>query len=103
MEAVSIYLTCKDLKEAKKISTELLKDKLVVCANIFPVSSLYWWKGKMETGSEAAVIFKTTRNKVKTAERIIKKWHSYELPSYAVRKIEVSKDVMKWLNNELNN
>ena len=42
-----VYITCKDKKEARKISRFLLEKKLIACANIFPIESMYRWEGKM--------------------------------------------------------
>jgi len=101
MKAISIYLTCKDNTEAKKISQALLKKKLVACANIFPVNSLYLWRKKIESSEETAVVFKTLKNNLGKVEKEIKRLHSYDLPSYFIEEVEVNKQVMTWLKNEL--
>lgn len=48
MKIISIYITYPNIEEAKKICTHLLEQKLIACANYFPIESAYWWKGKIE-------------------------------------------------------
>jgi len=47
-----VYITCRDEKEAVKISRHLLNKRLIACSNIHPIRSLYWWKGKIQDGKE---------------------------------------------------
>ncbi|MCZ7405999.1 MAG: divalent cation tolerance protein CutA, partial [Candidatus Methanoperedens sp.] len=46
-----VYITAGDMDEARKIGRELVEDHLAACANIFPITSIFRWKGKIdETG-----------------------------------------------------
>lgn len=57
---IVVFMTVSDKKEATKIAQSLLKEKLIACANIVgPVSSLFWWKGKIDKASEFLVIMKS--------------------------------------------
>jgi len=47
-EMILTYITCKDKSEARKISEHLLKKRLIVCDNIFPIESMHWWKDKIK-------------------------------------------------------
>ncbi len=85
---IIIYTTCKDKKEAEKISTRLLKKRLCACTNIFPIASMYWWEGSLVKGKEWAVWIKTKKGKFNEVSREIKKVHSYKTPcilSFAVK------------------
>ncbi|MGB9613556.1 MAG: divalent-cation tolerance protein CutA, partial [Candidatus Margulisiibacteriota bacterium] len=42
-----VYITASSSKEAQKIAEILIEEKLVACANIFPIKSIYRWKGKL--------------------------------------------------------
>ena len=68
-----VYITCKDSKEAGRISMHLLRKRLITCANIFPIKSLYWWKGKIEKSKEALLILKTRKALQAKVEAEIKK------------------------------
>lgn len=98
---ISVYTTCKNKKEAGKIADHLLKKRLIVCANFFPVDSKYWWKGKIESGKEYAIIMKTKEGKFNKIVKEIEKIHSYELPGISKEKIEVNKKAASWIKKEV--
>jgi len=82
-----LYVTARDMTDAARIARHLLDRRLIACANIFPVRSLYRWKGKVEDETEAVAICKTSRVAVKRAITEAKKVHPYEVPcivSYAM-------------------
>ena len=101
MDISIIYMTAKDEGEAEKIVTALLDEGLIACGNIFPVRSIYSWKGKREDGKEAAVIMKTRSIKVLSAIDRIKELHSYEVPEIISFKVDKgNKDYLLWVNGE---
>ena len=58
-EFSTLFVTASSTEEAKKISYELLKTKLVACVNIIPqVTSLYIWEGKQEESNEVLMMIK---------------------------------------------
>jgi len=76
-----VYITTKNVSEARKISDLLLRGKLIACANIIPrIESGFWWKGKIEKCSESVIICKTKGGLVKKVIETVKKNHSYEVP-----------------------
>lgn len=97
-----IYTTAKNLTEAKKISKHLLQNKLIACANIFPITSMYNWKNKIKEENEFVLLLKTKTKNYKKIEEEIKKIHSYDLPAiYSWKADEVSKEYDDWVNKEL--
>ena len=99
---IIVYITCKDKKEAKKISINLLKKRLIACANIFPVSSLYWWKNKINECNEIAIIAKTRKENFFQIKKRVKAMHSYDVPCIDSWDVDnVDEDYLKWLNNEI--
>jgi periplasmic divalent cation tolerance protein len=82
-----LYVTTKDVDDAARLARHLLEQKLVACANIFPVRSLYWWQGHLKDESEAVAIMKTRRDLVGRAMAAAKDVHGYDVPcivSYAM-------------------
>ena len=77
---ISVYITCKDMDEAKKIAKHLLDSKLIACANMFPVESMYNWEGKLNEESEVAMLCKALKHNFKKIESEVKKMHSYDVP-----------------------
>ena len=99
---LSIYVTCKDQAEAERIAAVLLEKRLIACANIFPITSLYSWKGKREKAKETAMLLKTKKGKFREIAAIIRKHHSYQVPCICAGEIsEVSKGYAAYLEKEV--
>ena len=96
-----IYITCKDEKEAEKISMHLLKKRLIACANIFPVKSMYWWKEKIEHEKEFAVIAKTLDKNYEKIKREVSKLHSYKVPCILKINATANRDYGEWAGREM--
>ena len=95
---ITIYVTCSDSKEARKIAKHLLKEKLIACANVFPVESLYNWKGKLHDEKETALFCKAKKSDFTDVETAVKKLHSYEVPCIVAFDWTASnKDYAKWV------
>ncbi len=93
-----IYITTRNAGEAKKISAHLLKKKLIACANIFPIESMYSWKGEIQEDLEFVVLAKTIDVNYDKVEKEIKKMHSYDIPAIYSWKIDkINKDYLKWV------
>ena len=57
---IDIWVTCPDRDVAGKIAKATLSERLVACANIFgTVSSIYHWKGAIESEEEVPLLLKT--------------------------------------------
>jgi periplasmic divalent cation tolerance protein len=98
-----IYITAGDMAEAQKIGRILVEENLAACANIFPITSIFRWKGNIDEASEFGIIVKTRTEKVKEIEKRVKEIHSYEVPCVVSFKIdEGSLDYLDWINNSVN-
>jgi periplasmic divalent cation tolerance protein len=75
-----LYVTAPSEEEAKRMARELIGKKLVACANIFPISSLYRWKGELQEEREVAMILKTSAERVEEVIRELRRIHPHELP-----------------------
>jgi periplasmic divalent cation tolerance protein len=101
MKFILIYTTHKNLEEAKKISNILLNEKLIACANFFPIISSYSWKGSIETSEEIAAILKTrTDNWEKVRDTILAN-HTYETPC-VIKLVEAESNdsYSSWIQSE---
>ncbi len=93
-----VYVTTKDEREAKDIANHLLSKRLIACANIFPIKSFYWWKEKIESSNEMAMILKTQELHKESIIQEIKDLHSYEVPCIEFFKIEDGNpDYIEWI------
>ena len=95
------YITCKDKKQAESITKRLLNKKLIACANIFPISSIYAWKGKIVNEKEYVLVAKTNEKKFKAVVKETTKIHTYEIPCILKIKEEANKPYAAWVEKEL--
>ena len=99
---VFVYITCKDKKEAKKIGLALVKKRLAACCNIFPIESIYWWRGKIINDIEIVLIVKTLEKNFKTIEKEVKRLHSYIVPCIVEIPItRAGQGFLNWLRKEI--
>lgn len=100
---VVIMMTTSNKEEAMKIVRSLLEKKLIACANIVgPVSSLFWWEGKIDQASEFLVFMKTHKNLFERLSETVREIHSYEVPEIvALPMIEGLPPYMEWLKASL--
>lgn len=75
-----LYFTAKDMTDAARIARHLLDQRLIACANVFPVRSLYRWKGRVRDETEAVAICKTRKASVRKAIAAAEAVHPYEVP-----------------------
>jgi len=96
-----IYITCKDKEEAKKISKDLLEKRLIACSNMFPIDSMYWWKGRIEEAAEVVILAKTKEKNYKKIKEEVTKIHSYEIPCILKIESEANESYQKWIEEEV--
>ncbi|MDO9098368.1 MAG: divalent-cation tolerance protein CutA [Candidatus Methanoperedens sp.] len=97
-----VYITAGDMEEARKIGRKLVEEKLAACVNIFPITSIFRWKGNIDESQEFGIIAKTKTEKVKEIEKRVKELHSYEVPCVVSFRInEASADYLKWIGESV--
>ena len=100
---VVVIVTVENREEAVKIVRSLLKERLIACANIVgPISSIFWWEGKIDEASEFLVFMKSHENHFERLSERIMEIHSYEVPEIiALPIIKGSPSYLEWLGDSL--
>ena len=101
MSLIFVYVTNPSKDEARKIAGVLIKKKLIACANIFPIESVYPWKGKIANEKEFVLIGKTYNRNYKNIVKEVEKVHPYEVPCIAKLPVTFNDKYEKWLKGEL--
>jgi len=101
MNMTLVYITCKDEKEAVKISKHLLEKKLIACSNMHPIRSMYWWEGKMVDEKEVVIMAKTLEKHYKKIKEEVSKIHSYDVPCVLKINAEANESYDKWVHEEV--
>ena len=80
-----VLVTAPNLEAARNLARAALRARLAACVNLLPkVESHYWWKGKLETGSEVLLLLKTTAPRLGKLEKLILVHHPYDTPEFIV-------------------
>ncbi len=98
-----IYITHAGEKEAKTLSDLLLHKKVIACANLFPITSAYWWQGTIEHEGEWVSIVKTTNKKWKVVEQLVLEHHPYEVPCILRMEVSANDSYEKWISDSIEN
>lgn len=98
-----LYVTTQDIEEARTLARELVKRRLVACANILPqMESIYRWNEKIEHANEAVLILKTKARLVPQTIAAVEELHSYETPCVLSLPIESgASKYLDWLTGEI--
>ncbi len=88
---------------AGTIARTVVESRLAACAQIVgPITSTYWWQGKIETSEEWLCLIKTSEELYADLEDAIRAAHSYDVPEIvAVPIVNAAKSYADWLTSEL--
>ncbi|MGK7923133.1 MAG: divalent-cation tolerance protein CutA [Trichodesmium sp.] len=75
-----VLVNVPSLDEGKAIANYLVEARLVACVNIFPVHSIYNWKGEVCSEDAYNLLIKTELDKFDTLESKLRELHSDEIP-----------------------
>jgi periplasmic divalent cation tolerance protein len=78
-EICVLYVTAPP-SQSEALAKSLLCKRLIACANITPVRSLYRWKGEDCDDKEDLLIIKTRKSLVQAVITAVKAEHPYEVP-----------------------
>ncbi len=93
-----VFITASE-QDGVVIAQELVKRKLAACVNLFPVRSIYTWKGKIEDDKEHLLIIKTKHILIDNLKKVVKEIHPYDNPECIVLSIEDGlPDYLKWID-----
>ena len=100
-ELVFLYTTLPKRRKARQIGKMLVKERLVACAHIFKIDSIFNWRGETEEVGEYALLMKTRAELYSQAEKRIKELHPYELPAIVCFSVAGgSEEYLEWIRYE---
>jgi periplasmic divalent cation tolerance protein len=96
-----VLVTAPDLKTARALARTALQARLIACANLIPkIESHYWWRGKIESGTEVLLVLKTQKSKLAALEKLVLARHPYDTPEFIVLPLSAgNKKYLSWLAN----
>lgn len=98
-----ILTTAANPGAASRLARILVEERLAACATLMAAAtSIYRWKGQVETADEVVVLLKTTEEQVAGLEKRLKELHNYETPEFLVLKVEGgSAEYLAWLQSSV--
>jgi periplasmic divalent cation tolerance protein len=100
---IQVITTTESEQDAAKIGRMLVDGHLAACVQISgPVTSIFRWKGELETGREWRLEAKSRRDLYPEIEAAIRRAHPYEEPEIlAVPVAAGSEGYLRWLDGEV--
>lgn len=85
--------------EAERLAHALVEQRIAACVNIIPgLTSVYRWKGQVESAEEVLMLMKTTASNLQRLEDSLRSLHSYEVPEFLVLQPDsASEAYLQWL------
>jgi periplasmic divalent cation tolerance protein len=100
MSFIVVYITHPDMECAREIASHLLAERLIACVNFIPITSMYWWEGKVEDASEVVSIVKTRKENWPRLKAEVEKMHPYKVPCIMRLTAEANKKYGDWIAAE---
>jgi periplasmic divalent cation tolerance protein len=97
---IAVYITHESMDEARRVATHLVKERLAACANFFPIESVYWWQGKMESAQEVVSIVKAPAEHWERIKSEVERIHTYDVPCIVRFDVEANKAFETWIDQE---
>ncbi len=100
MPFLLFYITHPDENTARQVSDQLIEQRLVACANVFPITSAYWWLGKIEHENEWVSILKTRTDLENRVEEAVRRIHPYQTPCILRFEVRANAAYEAWIVSE---
>lgn len=102
MKTLWVYITAPDTATARRLAERWVEERLIACANIVPhIEVVYRWKGRIERGTEAAIIVKTTARRWAALRAAIRRDHTYECPCVLALEVQRGEPAfLQWIAAE---
>ena len=83
-----VSIACPNEDSANRIAKALVEHKLIACAQLFPIQSIYRWEGTVQLASEVLLQAKTMSDQLPEVEALVTQLHEYEVPELIATSIE---------------
>jgi periplasmic divalent cation tolerance protein len=100
---IQVVTTTQRKEDAERIGRALVDERLAACVQIVgPITSVYRWRGAVETAEEWQCWAKGRRELYERMEAAIRRLHPYEVPEIlAVPVAAGAESYLAWLDEQL--
>jgi periplasmic divalent cation tolerance protein len=98
---IAVLCTVGTAADAGRIARALVEQRLAACVNVVAqVTSVYRWKGAIETAEERLLVIKTRGERFEALRQAIVSLHPYEVPEVIALPIEGGhRPYLEWLDD----
>jgi periplasmic divalent cation tolerance protein len=99
---IEVHTTIDSREAAQKIAEAIVSKRLAACVQVSgPITSTYWWQGKIEQAEEWLCTAKTRKELYKELEQAIREVHSYDVPEILAIDVVVGNvGYLDWVEQE---
>ena len=98
-EIYLIITTEANRKNASKLASLLLNEKLIPCVNFKNIESCFWWEGDINQSNEVQLIIKCKEENLNNVLNKISEWHSYKVPEIIYFPVSANSKFYSWVNS----
>ena len=101
-ECILVITAINSQESAQKIAQTLVEQRLTASVHVAgPITSTYWWKGKMEIEEEWTCTARTRKELYREVEKAILEIHLYDEPGIvALPIVDGSQSYLAWIATE---
>ncbi len=99
---IEVRVTAGSPDEADRLADAVVGRRFAACAQIVgPITSVYWWDGKVTRSQEWLVLFKTTAERFGDLAGCVREVHSYDVPEIIAVPVAIgTADYLGWIDRE---
>ncbi|WP_029001493.1 divalent-cation tolerance protein CutA [Azohydromonas australica] len=98
MKPIVVITTVATSDDARRLARALVERRLVACAQISQIESVYIWENKLQQEGEYRLMLKTVASRYAAVEEAIRELHPYTLPAiYALALERVHGPYADWV------
>lgn len=88
MSLIAVVTTLPTREQALKLARSLVERRLVACAQLSAIESLYLWNGQLQQEPEVRLILKAVESHYEAIETAILEQHPYDLPAIHAHRLD---------------
>lgn len=101
VQLLAVLTTVDDETRARELATALVERRLVACAQISRIESVYRWDGEVLNEAEYRLLLKTTKTNYTALEAAILELHPYDTPAILALSVEAAEAAFSdWVTTE---
>ena len=71
------------MDSARKLGKKIIESKIGACVDMWPIESMYYWKGEFKANSQAMIMISTLEKNLQDVDDLMSVSHDYSTPMIA--------------------